>query len=78
MASSGEVSGSSPDSKPMMCADRITELGAFVMLHIARRRTDQLRHAVRIHELGHIEVDQALVVVKQEFRNTSVISSFPT
>src|SRR6266436_7055869 len=42
------------------------ELSAFFIAHVTRRRTDQLRDRVLLHELGHIEADQRLFAAEHE------------
>src|SRR5580704_9674080 len=44
------------------------ELAALLVAHVARRRTDQLRHRVLLHELRHIEADERLLTAEQELR----------
>ena len=42
------------------------ELAALFVAHVAGRRTDQLGDRVLLHELRHVEADQALLAAEQE------------
>src|SRR5579864_7948745 len=44
------------------------ELSALFVAHVSRRRTDQLRDRVLLHELRHIEADQGLFGAEHELR----------
>ncbi len=46
----------------------LSELAAFFVANISRRRADQLADGVLLHELGHIEANQRLFAAKQELR----------
>src|SRR5207244_8478656 len=43
-------------------------LPALFVAYVSRRRTDQLRNRVLLHELGHIEADQSLLDAEHELR----------
>ena len=42
------------------------QLAALVVADVAGRRTDEPRHGVAVVELGHVELDQRVVVAEQE------------
>src|SRR5438552_17794973 len=44
------------------------KLSALFVAYVSRRRTDQLRNRVLLHELGHIEADQSLLNAQHELR----------
>ena len=46
--------------------DALGELTALLVAHVARRRTDELRDRVLLHELRHIEADQRLLAAEEE------------
>jgi hypothetical protein len=48
--------------------DAFGELATFFVTHISWRRTDQLRNAVLLHELRHIETDKSFVAAKHKVR----------
>src|SRR5208337_1340236 len=47
-------------------ADLLGELAAFIVAHVARRRSNQPRHGVFFHVLGHIDAHHGALVVEQE------------
>src|SRR5271169_1214117 len=49
-------------------ADTLRQLPALFVAHIPRRRADELRNGVFLHELRHIEAYQRLLRTEQEFR----------
>src|SRR6266567_4564577 len=53
------------------------KLSALFVAYVSRRRTDQLRNRVLLHELGHIEADQSLLDAEHELRERAT-SVFPT
>src|SRR5258708_14464545 len=46
----------------------LRQLSALLVADVSRRRTDQLRHGMLLHELRHIEADQRLLRAEQELR----------
>src|ERR1700685_4054829 len=42
------------------------ELSTLLIAHIARRRPDQLRNRVLLHELRHIKADKSLLAAEEE------------
>ena len=44
---------------------RFRQLTTLLVAHISRRRTDQSRHSVALHELTHIEPHQGFVFIEQ-------------
>src|ERR1700690_3682 len=51
--------------------DALSQLPALFVAHISRRRPDQLRDRVLLHELRHIEADESLVAAKHEMRQSA-------
>jgi hypothetical protein len=49
-------------------AHRLGEVTALLIADIARRRADQARHGVLLHELGHVDAHHRLFGVEQELR----------
>ena len=49
-------------------ANRFTELPAFLITHVARRRAHQPRHGVFLHVFTHVNPYHRVVVVEKEFR----------
>ena len=49
-------------------AHRFCELAAFIIAHIAGRRSDQTGHRVLFHILAHVDADHIGFIVKQRFR----------
>ena len=43
------------------------QMAAFFIPDIARRRADQARNRVFLHELGHVDADEMLFRIEQEF-----------
>ncbi len=51
-----------------LAAHGLGQLTALIIAYISRRRTDQTRHGVLLHILGHIETDQGIFVTEHGFR----------
>jgi hypothetical protein len=49
-----------------LAADALSQLPALVVPDIARRRSDQPRHAVRLAELAHVQADDMPLVAEEE------------
>ena len=45
---------------------RFSQVAAFFIAHIARGRTDEPRHRMLLHELGHVEPHHCVFRIKQE------------
>src|SRR5579885_650743 len=45
---------------------RLGEISALLVAHIARRRPDEARHGVLLHELRHVDAHQRILGVEQE------------
>ena len=51
------------------CAlDAFGKLATFFVANVSRRRADQLRDRVLLHELGHIEADERFLAAEHELR----------
>src|SRR5260370_34002657 len=48
--------------------DRFTQLAAFLVTDVTRRRTDQSRDGVFLHVFAHVDPDHGVLVVEQKFR----------
>src|SRR6266446_5568890 len=59
------------DDRVRRPADAFRQLTAFFVAHVPRRRADQLRDGVLLHELRHIEADQRLLRTKQKLRQAA-------
>src|SRR3546814_9746952 len=51
---------------PLFRSHRFGERAALFIADIARRRADEPRNAVLLHELGHVDADHRIIVVEQE------------
>ncbi len=49
-----------------LASHRLGELPAFVVSDVAGRRTDQPAHGMLFHVLGHIDLDQGVLVAEEE------------
>src|ERR1017187_5968893 len=47
------------------------ELAAFFVADVSRRRADQLRDRMLLHEFGHVEADQSLFGAEHELRQSA-------
>ena len=56
------------DHRVRPAAHRLGEIAALLVADVARRRADQARHRVLLHELGHVDADHGLFGVEQELR----------
>ncbi len=56
------------DDRVRRALHALGELAAFFVAHVSRRRADQLRDRVLLHELRHIEADQRLLAAEHELR----------
>src|ERR1700678_2654946 len=56
--------------------DPFGQLSTFFVAYIARRRADQFRNGMLLHELGHVETDQSFVAAKHEVRQGARDFSF--
>ena len=54
------------DHRVRLAAHRLGEITAFLVTDVARRRADQPRDGVLLHELGHVDADHRLFGVEQE------------
>ena len=54
------------DDAVALPADRLGELAAVVVANVARRRTDEPRDRVPLHELGHVETDQRVLAAEHK------------
>ena len=48
-------------------AHGLGQVAALLVADVARRRADQPRDRVLLHELGHVDADQRVLGVEQEF-----------
>src|SRR5215211_6828126 len=48
-----------------------SELSAFVIADVSRRRANEPCDCVLLHVLGHVDADHRLLVVEQEFRESA-------
>ena len=47
-------------------AHSFSQNAAFIIADIARRRADEPRHCVLLHELAHVDAHQCLIVIEQK------------
>src|ERR1700751_2304496 len=55
------------DDAIRFAAHRFTQLAAFLITDIARRRSDQTGHGVFLHVLAHVDSDHRVLVIKEKF-----------
>ena len=65
-------------TRERLAAHGLGELAAFVVADVAGRRADQPRHRVLLHVLGHVELDQRVLVAEEELGERLGSSVFPT
>src|SRR5947209_12213044 len=58
-------------------AHRLRELATLVVADIARRRADQARGRVPLHELRHVELDERVLRVEEVLRERAGELGFP-
>ena len=56
------------DDAKRAAAHGFGELPAFVVAHIARRRSDEAGYGVLFHVLGHVQAHDVALIVKQVVR----------
>jgi hypothetical protein len=56
------------DDRVRIPLDLLGELAALFVPDIAGRRSNQLRHRVLLHVLGHVEANERVVAAEQEVR----------
>ena len=54
------------DHRVRLAADSLGQITALLVADITRRRTDQPRHRMFFHELGHVDADQVILGIKHE------------
>jgi hypothetical protein len=62
------------DDRVGPAADLLGEKPALLVAHVSRRRSDQTGHVVLLHEVGHVDPDQGVLVAEQELE-ASVLAS---
>ncbi len=56
------------DDRVRSAANGLSQLAGFLVADVTRRRTDETRHRMALHELRHIELHQRILTAKEEFR----------
>src|SRR3954465_11584636 len=59
------------DDRIRSSLDTLRELTALFVAHISRRRSNQLRDRMLLHELRHIEADERLLTAEEELGQSS-------
>src|SRR5579885_1391030 len=59
------------DDRIRRAANTLRQLAALFVAHVSRRRANELRNGVLLHEFGHVEAHQRLFRAEEEFREAA-------